>query len=81
LIDTDLRIQVAGAIARLEAEIDGIFCQADKSTDDELLDDLFSRADSLINERNNLINYIQNASGDVRLLSGTEFQQPEPVSH
>ncbi|WKJ91345.1 hypothetical protein QZJ86_04240 [Methylomonas montana] len=109
LIDTDLRIQVAAAIARLESEIDGTFSQADEATAeharqvkecielgmtedqalehcsveilDSVVDELYTRAESMMTERNSLIAFIQDQSGDVRLLAGTRCHQPEPVSH
>lgn len=109
LIDTDLRIQVAAAIVRLEAEIDGTFVKADEATAehtrqvkecielgmtgdqalehcsvdilDSVVDELYTKAELLMTERNSLIAYIQDASGNVRLLAETSLAQPEPVSH
>ncbi|MBD9356806.1 hypothetical protein [Methylomonas albis] len=109
LINTDLRIQVAGAIARLEAEIDGAFAEADQTTAeharqlaecrgigmteaqalehcsveivDSVVDELYTKAEAMMTERNNLITFLQDPSGDARLLSGTCCQQAEPVSH
>jgi len=45
------------------------------------IDELYDQAEKMIAERKLLITFIQDPAADVRLLSGTQFEQPEPVSH
>lgn len=89
LIDTDLKIQVASEIVRLEAEIDGVFASVDAAAlehhDAEKLEyflgEQHEKAQTLIQARERLIGFMQDKSGDVRLLIDTVFEQPTPVAH